>query len=302
MMRSVFRSWPWLAALALSACTFHVRESNIVVPREAPPADLATLRGEFPQYRIQARRIAMADGAQLYSLRFLRPDAVATVLYFGGNGYVVSRFAPYSAKTYADTPVNFVLVDHRGYGASTGTASIEALFSDAVAVYDGLRQDPDLHGLPLLVHGHSLGSFMAGQVAAERKLDGLVLEASATTSEEWTAYLRSQQGPWVRMLVRQIVPDGNLAGLGNLDVAAALDEPALFVVGEDDETVPPRFSRALYAADPMPADRKRLLVVPGHGHGNASDSPEFRSALAQFVAQVVRDRQPPDSAQASAVT
>jgi pimeloyl-ACP methyl ester carboxylesterase len=270
----------------LAACTFRVRESNIVVPRVAPAADVAALRAQFPQYRIEERRIPAGDGAELYSLRFLRPDAIATVLYFGGNGYTVSTFAPFSARVYSGVPVNFVLVDHRGYGASTGTASIAALMDDAVAVYDELRGDAELQGLPLVVHGHSLGSFMAGHVAAERRLDGLVLEASATTSEEWTAYLRTQQKLWVRMLVRRVVPEGALAGTGNLGVASSLDEPTLFVVGENDDVVPPRFARALYAADPLPPERKRLLVVPGHGHPDAADSPEFRSAFSDFVASI----------------
>lgn len=286
--------------LSLSACTYRVREANIIIPRVAPAVDVAVLQAQFPQYRIEERRIAAADGAQLYSLRFLRPDAVATVLYFGGNGYTISRFAPFSAKMYTGTPVDFVLVDHRGYGASSGTASVAALMDDAVTVYDGLRSDAELHGLPLIVHGHSLGSFMAGHVAAERKLDGLILEASATTSEDWTAYLRTQQKAWVRMLVRRVVPDGGLAGLGNLSVAKALDEPTLFVVGKDDDTVPPRFAEALYAADPMPAGSKRLLEVPDRNHTNAADSPEFRAALADLVRQAAQAHGTGQGAQSAA--
>lgn len=274
-------------SLLLSACTWRIRESNLIIPRVAPTADMAALRARFPQYGIEERRIA-SHGAELYSLRFLRPDAVATVLYFGGNGYVVSDFAWYSEKAYDGVPVNFVLVDHRGYGASTGTPSIATLMDDAVAVYDQLHDDAELHGLPLVVHGHSLGSFMAGHVAAERRLDGLVLEGSVTTSEDWAVWLRSQQKLWARMLVRRVVPDATLAGKGNRDVALALDEPALFVAGENDGVTPPKFARALYDLDPMPAARKRLLIVPGHNHMNASDSAEFRSALADFVASIAR--------------
>ncbi|MGH8082788.1 MAG: alpha/beta hydrolase [Lysobacter sp.] len=290
-MKAIARClWPLLAVASLSACTWHVREDNIVIPRAAPAADLAALRAMFPHYRIEEARIAMADGAHLYSLRFLREDAVATVLYLGGNGYTVSKWAGRSAKNYVDAPVNLVLVDHRGYGASTGTASLDALMADAVAVYDDLRKDGELSRLPLIVHGHSLGSFMAGRVAASRTLDGLILESSVTTSEEWAAHLRSRQKLWARMLVRQVAPEGALAGKGNRDVVATLDEPVLFVVGENDSTTPPRFAQELFDAASQPEGRKRLLIVPGRDHFNAADSPEFRAALAAFVAEQVRPR------------
>lgn len=291
MKRAVCLSW-LLALAGLSACTYHVRESNVVIPRVGPAVDMAVLRERLPDYRIEEKRIA-AEGADLYSLRFLRKDAVATVLYFGGNGYTVAKFAPHSAQAYAGVPVNFVLVDHRGYGGSTGTASLDALLADAVQVYDDLRGDAGLHGLPLVVHGHSLGSFMAGNVAARRKLDGLVLEGSVTTSEEWTAYLRSRQKWWARALVWRVVPEGALAGKGNRDVAAALDEPALFVAGEDDVTAPPRFAHALFDSAPLPGDRKRLLTVPGHDHMNAAQSPQFRDALAAFIAAIAAQTQAP---------
>ncbi|MBX9402147.1 lysophospholipase [Lysobacter sp. BMK333-48F3] len=278
-----------LLATALSACTWHVREDNIVIARPAPAADLAALRAQLPAYRIEESRID-ADGAQLYALRFLRRDAVATVLYFGGNGYTVARQAATSAKAYADAPVNFVLVDHRGYGASTGTASLDALLSDAGTVYDRLRQDPELSGLPLIVHGHSLGSFMAGRVAASRRLDGLILESSVTSFEDWGAHMRSRQKLWARMLVRRVAPAGALAGQGNQQVVEALDEPVLFVAGENDVATPPRFAEALYRATPLPEGRKRLLIVPARNHVNAADSPEFRQALSAFLAEAVAPR------------
>jgi len=278
---------PLLLAAALSACTWHVREDNIVIPRAAPSADLAALRAQLPAYRIEETRIA-ADGAQLYALRFLRRDALATVLYFGGNGYTVARHAATSAKAYADAPVNFVLVDHRGYGASTGTASLEALLADAGTVYERLRQDPELAGLPLIVHGHSLGSFMAGRVAATHRLDGVILESSVTRFEDWGAHMRSRQKRWARLLVRRVAPAGALVGQGNLAVVQALDEPVLFVAGENDLATPPRFAQALYEATPQPEGRKRLLIVPGRHHANATDSPEFRQALAAFLAEAVR--------------
>ena len=155
-----------VVSACLSACTYQVRESNVVIARKAPTADIDALRTQFPNYRVEQKLIVAQDGSELYSLRFLRSDAVATVLYFGGNGYTLAKWAPITARAYKEAPVNFVLVDHRGYGASTGTPTLDALMSDALRVYDSLVGDSELGGLPLIVHGHSLGSFMAGHVAS----------------------------------------------------------------------------------------------------------------------------------------
>ena len=275
-----------IVILSLTACTFRVRDSNVVIPRVAPAADIDAFRKQLPQYRIDQSRIPTSDGAELYSLRFLRSDAVATVLYFGGNGYTVAKFAPRTLKAYVDARVNVVLVDHRGYGGSTGTPTIDRLMSDAIVAYDHSVDDPALKTFPLLVHGHSLGSFMAGHVASNRRLAGVILESSVTSTEEWTAHLRSKQSAWIRLLVRRVVPDGALAGKGNYSAVSGLDEPVLFVVGENDDVTPPRFSRALFDATPLPEGQKRLLIIPERNHMNASESPQFRAALSGFNAHV----------------
>lgn len=286
-MKYLARHWWLLIAVAsATACTYHVRESNVVIARAAPAADIDALRKQLPNYIINQVRVTTPDGAELYSVRFLRSDAVATVLYFGGNGYTLARLAPTTMSIYRDAPVNIVLVDHRGYGGSTGVPTIDQLMSDAILMYEHTLNDAELMKVPLIVHGHSLGSFMAGHVAANRRLAGVVLESSVTSTEEWTAHLRSNQSGWIRLLVRRVVPEGRLAGQGNRDVASGLDDPVLFVVGADDDVTPPRFSQELFDSTPMLDGSKQLLIVPGKNHLNASDSPEFRAAFSMFVAKV----------------
>src|SRR5690554_128268 len=272
-----------LAALLLAGCTFNVKESNIVFGGSVLVPDIAQMREANPGYRVEERRIRTGDGEELFSLRFIREDAVATVLYFGGNGYTIARQGGRTSGAYRDLPVNLVLVDHRGYGGSTGSASLPALMSDAVEVHDAVRADPTLGGLPLVVHGHSLGSFMAGAVADRRTLDGLVLESTVTTAEAWTAHLRSQQPWWIRAVVWRVRPGETLRGLGNAGPVSRLDEPVLFVVGEDDDVTPPKFSRELHEAVPVPPDRRQLLVASGRGHADATDTPEFRTAVAVLL-------------------
>jgi uncharacterized protein len=289
MSRPLRRLATVVCCLVLAGCALRVQESHLVRPMPAPPTDLAALRAEYPAYTATEARIATPDGASLYQLRLQRPDARATVLYFGGNGYRIGLYAKYALRVYDALPVDLVLVDHRGYGGSTGTPTIAALQADALQVYDALRSDTAASGRPLIVHGQSLGSFLAGHVADARTLDGLVLESSMTTTEDWAAAMRARSGFWTRLAVRRFDIAPALQQAGNLEVAKRLDEPVLFVVGERDVVTAPRFSQALFDAVPLPAQDKRLEIVPERGHNDASFSPQFRAAMLAMLDRVERD-------------
>lgn len=271
--------------LAVGGCTYRIGEANLVIPRVAPTADIVALRAAHPAMTITEDRIDATDGARLYMVAMRRPDAVATVLYFGGNGYTIGQWASRTAATYADLPVDLVLVDHRGYGASTGKPTIDRLMDDADLAFRTVHGDPRFADRPLIVHGHSLGSFMAGHVAGVEKLDGLVLESTAPSAEAWAAQLRSLQKPWIRALVWHVKPTGTLAGRGNAAVAPLLDEPVLYLVGAQDTVTPPRFARELFDATPLPEDRKQLVIVPAATHLRAAESAQFRAAFMQLLQQ-----------------
>ncbi|MEN4904481.1 alpha/beta hydrolase [Luteimonas sp. TWI1437] len=289
MSRDLRRLAAVMFCFVLAGCAFRVQESHLVRPMPAPPTDLDALRAAYPAHTATETRIETADGASLYQLRLQRPDARATVLYFGGNGYRIGLHAKFALRAYEALPVDLVLVDHRGYGGSTGTPTIAALQADALQVYDALRTETAASGRPLIVHGQSLGSFLAGHVADARTLDAVILESSMTTTEDWAAAMRARSGFWTRLAVRRFDIAPALRQAGNLEIARRLDEPVLFVVGERDVVTAPRFSQALYDATPLPPQDKRLEVVPERGHNDASSSPQFRAAMLALLDRVERD-------------
>lgn len=280
--------------VGLTGCVLEYSEEDLVRSMPAPAPSISELKSEFPSFDAVEERVRVAGDAELYVLRLIRRDAMATVLYFGGNAYRAGLMGGRTAASYSALPVNLVLVDHRGYGASSGIPGIDALMADALIVYDHLRADQALAHLPLIVHGQSLGSFLAGHVAATRTLDGLVLESSVTSTGDWVAHARRQQPWWQRILVRRVDIAPELAGRGNLEVARQLDEPVLFVVGELDPLTPPAFSGALYEAAPLAKEHKELLVVPGVAHNDATASPAFEDAMRDFVERVRGDWTDPE--------
>jgi len=106
---------------------------------------------------------------------------MATVLYFGGNAFVLSKQYEAVLSIYEEQSVDFVMFDYRGYGGSTGTATLDAILGDGLLIYDRVRAMPSIAGKPIVVHGQSLGSFVSGNIANQRTLSALVLESSATT-------------------------------------------------------------------------------------------------------------------------
>jgi uncharacterized protein len=180
--------------------------------------------------------------------------------------------------------VDLVIADHRGYGQSAGTPTIANMEGDAGAVFDYVARLPDRAPGPIILHGHSLGSFFAGYLASVRDTGGVVLEGSVTTAEDWVAAgTPGIAKPFVKVRIAH-----DLEGRDNLANMARIEEPLLLLVGEKDGTTPPRLSTGLYEASPLPPGRKTLVVVRGARHDNALTKPEAMAAYRRFLDSIVR--------------
>ena len=236
-----------------------------------------------PAFTVTQHEIRAADGVRLRGVRLRQPNARATVLYFGGNGYTVGRFGAWTAFVFAPLGVDVFIADHRGYGQSEGTPTAALLETDALAVFDYVAALPEAGGR-VFVHGHSLGSFVAGHVAAHRPTAGAVLESSATTPEDW---VEASTPGFVKPFIRTKISD-ELKNRGNLPNMPLIDEPLLIVVGDKDGTTPPRLSQALFAASPLPATRKTLLVIRGATHKDVMMHTEAIEAYKRLLALTSR--------------
>ncbi len=269
-----------MAAFLLGGCTARVSEDSLL--RATPGGALApaALRSAAPAYAMTEHWITAPDGARLSAVLLRQPGARATILYFGGNGYTIGQFGAMTASQFAPLGVDLMIVDHRGYGRSEGKPTQDKLEADGIAAFDYLTQVAGVPAEQVVVHGMSLGSFIAGRVAAERATAGVVLESSATTAEEWVQ--ASHRGV-ARMLVRVEI-DPALRGRGNLPNVPRIEEPLLILVGSADRTTPPRLSQRLYEASSLPAGRKRLAVIPNGNHGDVMARPATISAYRAWLA------------------
>jgi fermentation-respiration switch protein FrsA (DUF1100 family) len=147
-----------------------------------------------------------------------------------------------------------VMMTYRGFGGSTGVPSERANVSDAKEVYEALRAS----GIPasmIVVYGESLGTGVAIQLAAEKEVAGLILDAPYTSIVDLAA-LHYPQLP-----ARWLMTDR----YESLGAAGRVAAPALIVHGEADDIIPVEMSRRVAAALKGPV---QLATFPGAGHSD----------------------------------
>ena len=265
--------------IVLSGCTAHIGEESLLMPIRGGALPPEPLRAAAPAYSMTEQWITAPDGTRLSAVLLRQPGSRATILYFGGNGFTIGQFGAATAGLFAPLGVDLMIVDHRGYGRSQGRPTQANLEADGLAAFDHLTRNIGIAPERVIVHGQSLGSFIAGHVAANRPTGGAVLESSATTAEDWAD---ANRRGLMRLLVRVEI-DETLRGRGNLTNMTRIDEPLLILVGQNDRTTPPPLSQALYAASPLPAARKRLAIVPGADHNNVMTRPQAIAAYRAFL-------------------
>jgi pimeloyl-ACP methyl ester carboxylesterase len=115
-------------------------------------------------------------GARLH----LEGKSSPNILFFHGNGEIVADYDDLG-PIYNQMGINFLPVDYRGYGRSTGTPTVSAMMKDChvilAYVTDWLREKG--YTGSLITMGRSLGSASALELAATHgeKISGLIIES-----------------------------------------------------------------------------------------------------------------------------
>ncbi len=199
---------------------------------------------------VTAESIATPDG-EILVLWYAPAAGQPTILYFQGNGGDIAdradRFAAYRAQGFG-----VAFLSYRGYGGSTGRPTEAGLLTDARAAYDWLTARGTAPGMIALV-GESLGTGVAVQLAAERRVGAVVLEAPYAAAVDIAAGIY----PWLP--VRLLMKDQ----FRSIDHIAAVTAPILILHGTDDRVIPYASGRALYDAVTAPTI---FVSLDGEGH------------------------------------
>lgn len=198
-------------------------------------------------------RLETEDGETLQAWYAAARPGRPTILYLHGNGGEIAgrneRFAAYQAQGFG-----VLFVSYRGYGASTGSPSEPGLVNDGRSAYDWLIAQGVAPEAIMLV-GESLGSGVAVQLAAERPVGAVALEAPYFSAADIAASIY-----WwlpVRLLMKDKFD--SFAYIGKVQA------PLLIIHGEQDDIIPLSEGQRLFASANEP---KQLVVIPGGTHGS----------------------------------
>jgi len=74
--------------------------------------------------------IPVAEGVEVGARCHLADSAATNILFFHGNGEIVEDYDDIGAL-YVERGINFVAVDYRGYGRSTGRPAASTMLTDS---------------------------------------------------------------------------------------------------------------------------------------------------------------------------
>jgi hypothetical protein len=212
-------------------------------------------------------RDAMLEGWWITNPQVTNP---ATMIYFGGNAEDVLHM---SATGRSYNAKRILVVNYRGYGRSTGQPNQEALYEDALAIYDFAISAPEVDRNHIVVMGRSLGSGLAAMLASQRPVAGAIL----ITPFDSLVNVAAHHYPFfpVRLLLRHHFPSS--------DWAKTTKAPALIIAGEQDSIIPPLHAQRLHDAW---AGEKQIHVMEGVGHNDIELHPEYYGLVNEFLLNV----------------
>ena len=198
-----------------------------------------------------------ADGLDLLSwYRAPTRDGAPSLIYFHGNaGHIGHR--GHKVRPYLDAGYGVLLVSWRGYGGNPGSPTEQGFYDDARAAYDFMAAE-GVAPARLIVYGESIGGGPAVQLAAERDIGALVLEAPFTSAADV-----AQRAYWF-LPARYMLLDRYEIKSKIGDIGA----PLFIVHGERDRVVPVDMGRELLGAANEPKDAR---FFPGAGHNDLYD-------------------------------
>jgi hypothetical protein len=204
--------------------------------------------------------IPVGKGVQVgASFHFAGRDA-PLILFFHGNGEIVADYDDFGALL-TGMNINFLVVDYRGYGRSTGTPGVSSMMADCIKILDFVLAYRRKRVLTsnLCVMGRSLGSAPALELCRTRSddMDSLVIESGFAFISPLLQTLGIDPGR---------IGFKPLQGFENIDKIKTFSKPCLVIHAQFDHIIPFSEGQALF--DACSSTNKILLEIKGANHND----------------------------------
>ena len=246
------------------------------------PAVLAVVFHPRPESAVEAGgfetlTVPVGNGVTLNG-RFYRAGTTnPTILFFHGNGEIVADYSEL-AKVYTRMGINFMPIDYRGYGRSTGTPTVTTMLKDAQLTFCFVRQWLRDHEYAerFIVMGRSLGSASALELASTHtnEIDALIIDSGFSD-----AVALAKRLGW-RSTGGQTMEDTLFR---HCEKIRLYQGPTLIIHGTHDSIIPVADAEALYKSSGSAT--KKLLRIRGADHNNllAVGPDEYFQAITHVV-------------------
>lgn len=197
----------------------------------------------------------------------VNPGRAQALIYFGGNAEPVQVNRERFARWFPQHTV--YLMAYRGFGASEGEPTEAGLTSDALALFDHVRQLHPRIGIDVV--GRSLGSGVAAHVAAHRPVRRLAL----VTPYDTLADVGQAHYRWlpVHLLARE-----RYDSIANL---SRYTGPILVVRAGQDTVIPAANTQRLINSLPRPP---KVLQLRTADHSSIAFAPALARTMKRFFA------------------
>jgi uncharacterized protein len=258
-----------LGYLALVALVYFVQERLVYFPQIGREI-LTTPAAHGVPYEEVAIRTEDAETLAAWWVPADEPRGA--VLVFHGNAGNISHRVDY-ALMFRRLGYSTLLVDYRGFGASSGKPSEAGTYRDATASWRWLTQERGLAAGDIVLFGESLGGAVACWLARQERPRALVLASTFTSVPD----LGARFYPFlpVRWMSRF-----------SYDTQGCLPHVSASVLimhSPADEVVPFSHGKALYTAANAP--KQFVELSGGHNDGLVFTRSAWVDALAQFLAE-----------------
>jgi len=214
------------------------------------------------------------DGETLHGWYIPASDSSAVLLFFHGNAGNISHRLD-SIRIFNELGLDVLIIDYRGYGQSTGKASEQGTYLDALAAWNYLVTTRRVAAERIIVFGRSLGGAIGAWLGTQRQPSAVIIESSFSSGPDMARRLY----PFfpTRLLTRLKYPVA--------EYASHLNCPVLVLHSRQDEIIPFAMGQEIYAA--VKQDKQFVELRGDHNNGFMISQPEYTVALKNFIQAIV---------------
>ncbi len=221
--------------------------TNQIDPRGATRKTVAFENGKLELWTARSKSAQQSGAPEVYVLRFY------------GNADRAERWVAAEADSWNERSIEIWGMNYPGFGGSTGPAKLKRVGPAAMTAFEALQREAK--GKPIVIFAASLGTTAALHVAADRSVAGLVLHNPPALRQ----IVLQHFGWWNLWLLAGPVAAQIPTDLDSVRNAKAITKPAIFLLAENDEVVPPRYQRMVVD---VYAGEKRVIALRGAHHND----------------------------------